>query len=539
MLEIATSLLPFARGFVREVGPEGEFEHRYLTLELSIRLLGLFSNPSNSKDETDAFLDDAKALCLTVLSRNDEIAPAAALLAEGVQICRRRGFVVEDDALRTLDMMLKKIGEPLSGLIRTITAPIPSAADVLSLARGLEPARYASDTGFDIRNVARAARRLLDSDRSTIDPLESAMAIELLADQALRRHSEATPTSDALHGLPNSVDEAGGFAEEYSRFGIRVVLLGLGDSGQLVRVTAQRGILGAVVREASETFSKARFMEWSKRFPYHYADVSDTDNTFYTSTEGLGVTIDASERTLFVMDASLMQLPPNILRLGDSFIGQVIAVSSAPSLAWLKSVRGTTRKTASKRFAWIPTAAKHGRNSTLAMLAERVSPTLVLHSIALDPSSQIPASLSGSDLAIIAAHGGVVRDGRFFQSIGDDDDLKVPSGDLSSALSAVELVVLFVCSGGRLDAYPFANATVGLVRDLLNRGCRTVIASPWPLDARVPSHWLPEFLKCWEAGRFVIDSNFEANKAVRKAMGDAPARCLAMTVFGDPLLTKS
>ena len=37
----------------------------------------------------------------------------------------------------------------------------------------------------------------------------------------------------------------------------------------------------------------------------------------------------------------------------------------------------------------------------------------------------------------------------------------------------------------------------------------------------------------------MIDANFEANKAVEKALGDSPAYCLAMTVFGDPLLVKS
>jgi CHAT domain-containing protein len=201
---------------------------------------------------------------------------------------------------------------------------------------------------------------------------------------------------------------------------------------------------------------------------------------------------------------------------------------------WKAQARNATE---GRRLAWISTASKQGGNPTLAVLAERVVPTLASHCIAFESGSEIPAKFSEADLAIVAAHGGVVREGRFFQTVANDADLKVASGDLSSALAAVELVILFVCSGGRFDPYPFANSTVGLVRDLLNRGCRTVIASPWPLDARVPSHWLPEFLRYWEGGRLVNDSNFEANQAVEKAMGDSPARCLAMTVFGDPLLT--
>jgi CHAT domain-containing protein len=138
----------------------------------------------------------------------------------------------------------------------------------------------------------------------------------------------------------------------------------------------------------------------------------------------------------------------------------------------------------------------------------------------------------------VAAHGGIAPGGRFFQVVANDADLRLTSAALSKALDGVELVILFVCSGGRFDRHPFANTTVGIARDLLNRGCTTVIASPWPLDARVPSHWLPKFLELWETGHSVIDANFEANRAVEKAMGNAPARCLAMTVVGDPLLAK-
>jgi hypothetical protein len=58
------------------------------------------------------------------------------------------------------------------------------------------------------------------------------------------------------------------------------------------------------------------------------------------------------------------------------------------------------------------------------------------------------------------------------------------------------------------------------------------------LDSLVPRHWLPRFLELWEAGASAMDANFQANKTVERAMGDAPARCLAMSVFGDPLLKK-
>jgi hypothetical protein len=147
--------------------------------------------------------------------------------------------------------------------------------------------------------------------------------------------------------------------------------------------------------------------------------------------------------------------------------------------------------------------------------------------------------LSGAKLAIITAHGGIVPEGRFFQVVGDDADMRLTSAAISSAVRNAGIVVLFVCSAGRLDKHPMADTTTGLAKELLDRGCSVVLASPWPLNASVPAYWLPAFLDSWSRESPVIDANFEANKAVERALGNSPANCLAMTVFGDPLATKS
>jgi hypothetical protein len=69
-------------------------------------------------------------------------------------------------------------------------------------------------------------------------------------------------------------------------------------------------------------------------------------------------------------------------------------------------------------------------------------------------------------------------------------------------------------------------------------GCTTVIASPWPIDSRIPSHWLPAFLEAWDAGVPVIDALFEANARVRDHFSAEFRDCLAMSIYGDPLRTK-
>jgi hypothetical protein len=536
--EIAKSLLHVGQFLVQELGPEGEYQHRFITLELSVRLVELLDDPSGRETELHDFVSDAEKLCNAVLDRNDEIAPAAALLAEGLHLCRLMKISSRLHTSATLDKVLAKTGEPLSTIIRILTVEAPDATDVLNLARKLEPARYASDIGFDLHYAAIAARRLLDSPEALENSQQIVLSIELLADQGLRSHSGAGATEDSLPGLPTSVQEPAELAEEFSRLGISVVLMGLSATGHLVRVAAKSGVLGPAVREDLEVFSKVRLQEWSKRFPYSYGDVPETDNLFYTSLRGLGLTIAESGRTLFVVGAELAQLPPNLLIVSDEFVGRTLPVAAAPSLAWLRSTRSLRRSTSGQRLAWVSTIAEPGKDSALKMLAERLEPTLRAHAIAMESGSEIPAHLNGAELVIVAAHGGILPEGRFFQVVANDADLRMTSAALSKALGGVELVILFVCSGGRFDRHPFANTTVGLARDLLNQGCATVIASPWPLDARVPSHWLPQFLALWEAGSSAIDANFKANKAVEKAMGNSPGRCLAMTVFGDPLLTK-
>nr|WP_307726350.1 hypothetical protein [Sinisalibacter aestuarii] len=100
------------------------------------------------------------------------------------------------------------------------------------------------------------------------------------------------------------------------------------------------------------------------------------------------------------------------------------------------------------------------------------------------------------------------------------------------------VVVLFICSGGRADKHPMANTTLGLAKQVLDRGCSAVIASPWPLDSQVPPHWLEAFLARWEDGDRLMDAVFAANQVVDKRFALDPARGLAMLTYGDGLMTR-
>src|SRR3546814_5449877 len=118
--------------------------------------------------------------------------------------------------------------------------------------------------------------------------------------------------------------------------------------------------------------------------------------------------------------------------------------------------------------------------------------------------------------------------------VSEEGVLRVTAGELANALRNIGIVILFVCSGGRTDKHPGANTTIGLAKQILDRGCTAVVASPWPLDARVPSHWLPAFLEHSKAGKRLIDACFEANRVFDSRCAQDPARGLAMTPFGNP-----
>jgi len=173
------------------------------------------------------------------------------------------------------------------------------------------------------------------------------------------------------------------------------------------------------------------------------------------------------------------------------------------------------------------------------MIAKRLESTFHKYGFIVDNGQTLPAQFAGSSIAVITAHGGVHPEGRYFQVVSDEGILRVTARDLANALRNVGIVILFVCSGGRTDKHPGAHTTLGLAKDILDRGCASVIASPWPLDARVPFHWLPVFLEYWFQGYTLVEANFCANKAVDRYFSQDPARGLAMTIFGNPSLRRT
>jgi hypothetical protein len=511
-----------------EFNLEKVYAQRVKTLVLHLRTIEVLRHRDSLKQELPKLTQDAARHCAELIDEGEETAPAVTILAQCVQKAMAAGIDVKDDVKIMLENRLANIPHSIVDLLKLLDPSATTGNELLKLAKSIQAARYAEDIGFDLITLGIMTRRFLDSDIDGSDIATAAFALEALTDHALK---------DALIGTEHSPFEEMGrslaMAHELSLQGIDVVMLGLSEKGTLVRLQVTKGVAN-LQREAEDVFSEPKFLTWSQKFPYGYAQVREAMNLFYLTLTGIGVSLVPERPTLLVMDNSLQQMPPNLIMAGDNFAGRLAPMAAAPSLSW---VWGMTSRSfpVTKKVAWISTEYAEDRNPALITVAERLKETFETHEITLHTSAEIPDDLAESEVAIIAAHGSILPEGRYVQRISDDAELALYPTVLAHAVRRSAVVVLFICSGGRLDSHPVAETTVGLVRQLLDQGCATVIASPWPLDTRVPSHWLPTFLERWSSGDTAIEAAFAANQNVTKQMGDSPLDSLAMNVFGDPL----
>ncbi|WP_426409462.1 hypothetical protein [Bradyrhizobium ganzhouense] len=530
LLTLARPLIATARRALQEMGASVRYGDRIDTVELQLDFADYDREESVQPDRLRRLIERSEANLRRVLASKDEAEPATILFANIMRLAEQQGVEISASARQTMQQARVEAGPGMAVLFDALGSTNPSLGHVVALAARLEKARYGEDAGYDMGMLVVAARRLLEAEGPR-DDMAAFYGIEVLADQTARP-ADGGPVASALDGA----GAPAAAAMKISGEGLAVVGLGRTDAG-LVRAVAIDGDLVGACLEPEDVFANDRLAEWEASYPYGYRDV-EAFNEFYTSTEGIGVS-EMPERAVVIASADLQGFPPNLLRIGPDLAGKERRLAASPSLGWLRASRRSKWKGDGRISAWIPDAIPEEGLPTLAVLASRLAGTFADHGVTLSSGFEPPAGIKGSDMMIVAAHGGVAEDKRFFRVVTDDVDLALASSTISGALEQIGVVVLFVCSGGRLDKHPGASAMVGLARRLLDNGCRAVVAPPWPLRTNVPPYWLPTFLDRWSRSAAVIDACFDANCAVRKVLGDDPATDLAMTVYGDPLTSRS
>lgn len=532
MANDAVAFLDAGRQALSQFGALSKYEVQLDTSALQLRMLQSSKGDDIDVGALPALMTDLIENAQKVLSGNHQVGPVAIVLGQAVREARLAGLEVSPEAHDVLTELARRCDPALKPVLEAALKERPSAADVTALIHMIDSARHAEDFAFDLRQIIVMARRLLSSDEALANPAAAAFAVELLSDLAIVPPGAEGPILP--HGADRPLAQAIRMAAATS---LPVVFVGLGSEGALVRVTVGADGATSPVREDKAVFDRARFQEWSKEFPYKYGIDESTFNLFHTSTEGLGVS-DFPERAAIVTSIALQRVPPNVLRIGEALAGENRRLFLVPSMAWFEAARAAPL-THGKSAAWISTETAPEGSQTLLIMAERLRDTLKKHGVDLDEEPAVPKGLAGAELAIVAAHGGLLPGGQYFHVIANDAELRAAARRFAEAIRGAEVAVLFVCSGGRVDSHPMSNTTIGLVKYALEAGCKCVVASPWPLDSRVPSYWLPAFLSAWQSGEAVVDAVFEANQAVKGRFSAEPRDCLALTAYGDGLRTRA
>lgn len=537
---LAHELLDKAEGLqVFDLSPQAP--SRIETMRLQIELASTIAEASAEPASLEAFIARVTTAGRAVLAVGDDPAPISAILVQALRFARACDVPVSREAGDVAAELLKKMSK---GAVQRLSrfSRDPTIDDLKQSAAELHGARFGRNFVQDVAPLVKLARRHLASDALTANG--AAFAIELLADHGLLGRDSAGDEFPA--DLPASPSEVLATAQAISKTGLSVCLLGLNEGGRLVRVEVVDGVVGVPVLESTDVFSHRRLKEWRRDYPYEYAFLSEPDQydrvpdafhlmqLFENSVRGLGVSSMSLQPVVLVTDAQLADLPANLLPVNGVFAGENRAVAVAPSLHWLKRAAERRTQACGPAFAWVPSDSAKPED-VLQRLADDLKPILAEAEIASSNAIEMPSQLRGAELAIVGGHGGLAAvEGRFFRGVADEARKTISGDRLARGLLGSKVAILFVCSGGRLDLEPGAQASLGLARMLLDRGCSAVIGSPWPLSGDVPGRWLPTFLDCWNRGVSIVDANALANEKVR---GQADSRH-AMHVYGDPMITK-
>lgn len=555
LFDLSSRFLPAMKKLLGDLGFDPATDPRVVAADLSLQLMQAHKT---SVDGLQELLGKITAASESALGDRNRLFPLAVLLGQAVAKLEAAGGLVMPATRAILETALQQVGPKVANTIKTISAEKPSADAVLAMFNEVQRAFFAKDVARDYASIGLIARRLLSAGtQGAAIPSEAAFAIELLADHTVKLPSDMPVMT---------VEWAAQYANELNDAGCDVVFMALDDKGELcITHVANREVREVVQRRHDKTF-RQRFDTWLLEFPSGYGKVdrSEGNNIFYLTMEQLDVSLPHAERLVIVAEPALQQLTANlvVMQIDDGEFGYLAGTKSSigalPSLTWLAAARAAPRCRKAGYKAWISAqldiefeagqapserdgaeVQEPDRAQTLDVALRRLGGSFQQFGFAVDTGRELPRDMKDASLAVVTAHGGLSSDGRYLRSIRDDEELVTAPSALASALEGVELVILFVCSGGRIDKNPWDNSTVSLPKKLLNGGSRAVVASPWPLNVLVTYNWLDPFLRAWEAGATVLDATRSANDAVAKHFGDVPQYSLAMRVYGDVLLTRA
>ncbi|WP_100877004.1 CHAT domain-containing protein [Janthinobacterium sp. 64] len=534
--ELAKEYLPLLARLLEQLGVDPHTDIRLSSLDISIRLM---DTDSKDSEGIARLVADASKNCAALLGRRDNLLPAALLLAQAIGRSHSAAVPVDEKHNQVFKETVAKLDESAANFVSTFSSFTPDVKSTLALFNDVQKAMYAADTPSDYAKVTIVARRLLGRRRNGLstDPKIVFLATELLAEQAIEMPA----------GIPHktlSAEWPTQFCSSLAKENISIISAALSDDGEILLGEVDSHGERLIPQPIHANSFRQRLSNWLQKHPRRYGDANVNALEIERSIEPLELKIPAPTRLLIVAEPALQQITWNLALVQSAdgfpyFLGTSTAIGTVPSLSWLSAIRSAPRTASEKYVAWISADDLAGEISPLNIAFDNLQETFKKYQFEIDSSGTIPAAASNAAIAVVVAHGGLAYDQKFIHSIRDEGKLILAPSAFARSFAGTEVVILFVCSGGRMDKHPHENTTVGMPKLLLSSGVRAVVASPWPLDSLMTFRWLDPFMSSWESGTTIIDAVKTANDCVAFKMDRNPQHCLAMTVHGDALLRKS
>jgi hypothetical protein len=520
-----------------------DYAHRIETIRLTIDFTELTQQDTNIEPHEYRKIVDSMVANLAVIEEKaDELAPIIALLGQALTIGQNFSIEPTLHARDSLQAAMARMPLHSRERLLSVIAPQPTMNEILTTLRTIAETKHATDYGHDLYIASVAAKRALGQ-LANYSMSEAVVLFNLRADHnsipdGHVRIGDAEALLSAIASLHNA-NQA-------------VHMIALDQRSHMAHMILEPGHAPVLRTEPTSIFAHQALTVWQEKYPASYPrlprDAVAEGIVFHSMARiGIGDGIDTRSGIVIIADDALQQIPANLLIADDNFLGISGPVTLLPSLDWYNWSRSNPRPKNHRRVSWIPSDPTKGQHSDplrflppeLELLSSELGSVLANHGFDSHMSPAIPAALEGADLTIIGAHGQLVPGEGHFQVIVDDEDRRWLPDTLAYGLAGAGVAILFVCSAGRLEHERTRHTVSGFVQKLFSVGCRTVLASPWPLSALAAGHWLPVFLDQLDLGSPVSVAAWAANQHVLSRLGEDPAEGLAMHVFGDPLQTIS
>lgn len=555
-LDEAVRVLASAEELFPTAEVESSQKRRVAHLRASIHLLRAHDQP--------AALDDAiKELASTLLSeikRGD--LPVVTLAAEVLRLEERIGRTPDSDslAIRQAFVLLPSHAE-----FARILSGTPSEEDIAAMLASVGQAHSAEDLARDAYALnILAKRRLGELVQSSTTRAGAFLVVEACGGHALTAIGDTRPQADNLQDqvrkweMEQAISDAGrlplaaasprrtgGLLSQPSdvesvlkalcEVGCAIESFAFDDRERLVRVSCASDMQWGVFTEQVDL---EHLRAWLRLYPHGINALRGANaiTGVLQAISGFALSEMAVGSPVIITATPLLaRLPHHLLLADHDNLGVRSPSCLAPSFSWLSSSMRATTASRGGAIAWVLPHDEAGL-SALAIVGQSLREVAAKHQLSVIADPELPPRVLPVDLAIVAAHGALGAGDEFLVRVAGEDETRYAARGLAENLRRARVVVLAVCSGGRLDTEHFSNRLTGLPLELLERGTRAVVASPWTLSAPHAARWLKHFLELWDSNLPIADCVYQANEASRAL--HEPADFLAMHLYGDPFQSK-